>query len=96
MKDHDDKVDAVKISFEPEELAKLSQEKAAEIVRIFERIERYKKISAVGIGMIYGTVNSAGTPFWIMVVYAITVILAVNVVWQIISRWGTERLGLDG
>ena len=96
MKDHDDKVDAVKISFEPEELAKLNQEKAAEIVRIFERIDRYKKFSAMGIGVIYGTVTSIEMPFWIVVVYALTAILAVNVVWQIISRWGTEKLGLDG
>lgn len=74
----------------------LTEEQREEMEHNFERIDRYKKFSAMAIGYIYATVVSIETPFWIAVICAITAILAVNVVWQIIGRWATERLGLDG
>ncbi len=94
MKDHDDKVDAVAYSFS--EMTKIHKEKVKKAERIFESIDAYKKFSAMAIGMMYGAVASAGTPFWIVVVCALTAILAVNVAWHLISKWGTARLGLDG
>ncbi len=74
----------------------LTGEQRKERTRLINWREKSKKLSAMMAGAIYGTVVSAETPFWLMVIYAIMAIVIVGILWDMFDNKLSKRLGLDG